>query len=182
MADSASCIDPCFTESPIQSTVVWRGVAQVSIPDPMHRRQLCVDRLGPQCWGQGPRASAVGTLRHTTALHLLQSGVAFNIIALWLGHASVNSPGARRGRPLCRADRALVGRQGGRTAAGGTGRHCDGQTLQGATARSRLRAPWRMTARITAPSNPSCLPAQICKRWSRRKPRPPLPSRGGQGT
>ncbi|WIM05929.1 MAG: tyrosine-type recombinase/integrase [Candidatus Nitricoxidivorans perseverans] len=27
-------------------------------------------------------------LRHTTAMHLLQSGVPFNIIALWLGHES----------------------------------------------------------------------------------------------
>lgn len=26
------------------------------------------------------------TIRHTTAMHLLQSGVAFNVIALWLGH------------------------------------------------------------------------------------------------
>lgn len=28
------------------------------------------------------------TLRHTTAMHLLQSGVRFNVIALWLGHES----------------------------------------------------------------------------------------------
>jgi site-specific recombinase XerD len=31
------------------------------------------------------------TLRHTTAMHLLQSGVPFNVIALWLGHASPNT-------------------------------------------------------------------------------------------
>ena len=30
-------------------------------------------------------------LRHTTAMHLLQSGVPFNIIALWLGHESINT-------------------------------------------------------------------------------------------
>jgi len=28
------------------------------------------------------------TIRHTTAMHLLQAGVAFNVIALWLGHES----------------------------------------------------------------------------------------------
>lgn len=28
------------------------------------------------------------TIRHTTAMHLLQSGVPFNVIALWLGHES----------------------------------------------------------------------------------------------
>jgi len=30
-------------------------------------------------------------LRHTTAMHLLQSGVPFNVIALWLGHESMNT-------------------------------------------------------------------------------------------
>lgn len=30
-------------------------------------------------------------LRHTTAMHLLQSGVSFHLIALWLGHESVNT-------------------------------------------------------------------------------------------
>lgn len=31
------------------------------------------------------------TLRHTTAMHLLQSGVTFNVIALWLGHESTTT-------------------------------------------------------------------------------------------
>ncbi len=31
------------------------------------------------------------TLRHTTAMHLLQSGVSFNVIAVWLGHESMNT-------------------------------------------------------------------------------------------
>jgi site-specific recombinase XerD len=31
------------------------------------------------------------TLRHTTAMHLLQSAVPFNVIALWLGHESTNT-------------------------------------------------------------------------------------------
>ncbi|WP_420803948.1 tyrosine-type recombinase/integrase [Rahnella ecdela] len=30
-------------------------------------------------------------LRHTTAMHLLQNGVPFNLIALWHGHESVNT-------------------------------------------------------------------------------------------
>ncbi len=33
----------------------------------------------------------IHTLRHTTAMHLLQSGVPFNVIALWLGHESTNT-------------------------------------------------------------------------------------------
>jgi site-specific recombinase XerD len=34
------------------------------------------------------RSISPHTIRHTTAMHLLQSGVAFNVIALWLGHES----------------------------------------------------------------------------------------------
>jgi len=31
------------------------------------------------------------TIRHTTALHLLQSGVALSVIALWLGHEQIGT-------------------------------------------------------------------------------------------
>ena len=31
------------------------------------------------------------TIRHTTAMHLLQSGVAFNVISLWLGHETATT-------------------------------------------------------------------------------------------
>ena len=31
-------------------------------------------------------------LRHTTAMHLLRSGVPFNVIALWLGHERATTP------------------------------------------------------------------------------------------
>ncbi|MDP3333589.1 MAG: tyrosine-type recombinase/integrase [Methylococcaceae bacterium] len=34
------------------------------------------------------RSISPHTIRHMTAMHLLQSGVAFNVIALWLGHES----------------------------------------------------------------------------------------------
>ncbi len=37
------------------------------------------------------KAVSPHTVRHTTAMHLLQSGVPFNVIALWLGHESVNT-------------------------------------------------------------------------------------------
>jgi site-specific recombinase XerD len=37
------------------------------------------------------KAVSPHTLRHTTAMHLLQSGVPFNVIALWLGHESMNT-------------------------------------------------------------------------------------------
>ena len=41
--------------------------------------------------GNAAPAVAPHTIRHTTAMHLLQSGVAFNVIALWLGHESPNT-------------------------------------------------------------------------------------------
>jgi len=31
------------------------------------------------------------TIRHTTAMHLLQAGVDFSVIALWLGHESTTT-------------------------------------------------------------------------------------------
>ena len=31
------------------------------------------------------------TIRRTTAMHMLQSGVPFNVIALWLGHESMTT-------------------------------------------------------------------------------------------
>ncbi len=31
------------------------------------------------------------TLRHTCAMHMLQSGVPFNVIALWLGHEKMTT-------------------------------------------------------------------------------------------
>src|SRR5262249_60343053 len=34
------------------------------------------------------KASSPHTIRHTTAMHLLQSGVDLTVIALWLGHES----------------------------------------------------------------------------------------------
>lgn len=74
---------------------------------PMHLS--IVEALSRYCWmrnlaGESAQDDApffVGTLaqkkvsphilRHTTAMHLLQSGVPFNIIALWLGHESTNT-------------------------------------------------------------------------------------------
>ncbi|MBK5967521.1 hypothetical protein CCR91_01700 [Thiorhodovibrio winogradskyi] len=31
------------------------------------------------------------SVRHSTAMHMLQSGVAFSVIALWLGHESMTT-------------------------------------------------------------------------------------------
>jgi len=48
------------------------------------------------------------TLRHTTAMHLLQSGVPFNVIALWLGHESTTTTHRYVEANLAMKERALA--------------------------------------------------------------------------
>lgn len=55
------------------------------------RLSLAVDRAAAEVPGLKGRRISPHTLRHTTAMHLLQSGVPFNVIALWLGHESTNT-------------------------------------------------------------------------------------------
>jgi len=47
------------------------------------------------------------TVRHSTAMHLLQSGVPFNVIALWLGHESTNTTHRYVEADLAMKERAL---------------------------------------------------------------------------
>ncbi len=55
------------------------------------RLALAVDRAATEHPSLTTRRVSPHTLRHTTAMHLLQSGVPFNVIALWLGHESTNT-------------------------------------------------------------------------------------------
>ncbi len=55
------------------------------------RLNLAVTRATAQQPSIGTKSVSPHTLRHSTAMHLLQSGVPFNVIALWLGHESVNT-------------------------------------------------------------------------------------------
>ena len=48
------------------------------------------------------------TLRHTSAMHLLQSGVPFNVIALWLGHESTTTTHRYVEADLAMKERALA--------------------------------------------------------------------------
>jgi site-specific recombinase XerD len=50
------------------------------------RLQIAVQRARTECPSLAKKTVSPHTLRHTTAMHLLQSGVPFNVIALWLGH------------------------------------------------------------------------------------------------
>jgi len=55
------------------------------------RLALAVDRAATELPSLESKRVSPHTLRHTTAMHLLQSGVPFNVIALWLGHESTNT-------------------------------------------------------------------------------------------
>ena len=53
-----------------------------------HRLQLAVKQAAFQCPTLKDRLFSPHVVRHTTAMHLLQSGVDITVIALWLGHES----------------------------------------------------------------------------------------------
>jgi integrase/recombinase XerD len=52
------------------------------------RLRAAVAAAAKQCPALGKRPVSPHTLRHTTAMHLLQAGVDITVIALWLGHES----------------------------------------------------------------------------------------------
>jgi site-specific recombinase XerD len=52
------------------------------------RLRVALDRAAKACPSLRGRKISPHTLRHTTAMHLLQSGVDITVIALWLGHES----------------------------------------------------------------------------------------------
>lgn len=51
-----------------------------------HRLQVAITSASERCPSLATRSISPHTLRHTTAMHLLQSGVDITVIALWLGH------------------------------------------------------------------------------------------------
>ena len=55
------------------------------------RLKIAVDKASKIYKGLSNKRVSPHTIRHTTAMHLLQSGVAFSVIALWLGHESTTT-------------------------------------------------------------------------------------------
>jgi hypothetical protein len=53
--------------------------------------QRAVDKAATRCPSLRTKRITPHVLRHTTALHLLQSGVDIAVIALWLGHESIET-------------------------------------------------------------------------------------------
>lgn len=50
-----------------------------------------VIQAGKECPSLFGKKISPHTIRHTTAMHLLQSGVDLSVIAMWLGHESINT-------------------------------------------------------------------------------------------
>jgi site-specific recombinase XerD len=55
------------------------------------RLDIAVARAAEVHTDLAKRSISPHTIRHSTAMHLLQSGVAFSVIALWLGHESATT-------------------------------------------------------------------------------------------
>jgi site-specific recombinase XerD len=68
-----------------------RNGQQMTRSNVEQRLDIAVARATIQLRSLAKKRISPHTIRHTTAMHLLQSGVAFNIIALWLGHESPNT-------------------------------------------------------------------------------------------
>ncbi len=50
------------------------------------RLQAAISKASQRCPSLAARPISPHTLRHTTAMHLLQSGLDITVIGLWLGH------------------------------------------------------------------------------------------------
>ncbi len=48
-------------------------------------------KAGDACPSIKKKRASPHTLRHTTAMHLVQSGVDITLIAMWLGHESIET-------------------------------------------------------------------------------------------
>lgn len=81
-------VEKLVTEQPI---FVNRTGAQLTRVGVRFRLARAVRAAAPTCPSLGTRRVSPHTFRHATALHLLQAGVALEVIALWLGHSSPNT-------------------------------------------------------------------------------------------
>jgi len=56
-----------------------------------HRLRMTLNKASQRCPSLTGRRISPHTIRHTTAMHLLQSGVDITVIALWLGHEDIGT-------------------------------------------------------------------------------------------
>lgn len=69
--------------------------------------QQAVDQAGSQCPSLIGKRISPHVVRHSTAMHLLQSGVDISLIALWLGHESIETTHVYIDADMATKERAL---------------------------------------------------------------------------
>jgi len=72
------------------------------------RLDIAVGRAAEAHPNLAKRRISPHSIRHSTAMHMLQSGVAFSVIALWLGHESVSTTHQYVEADLSMKDKALA--------------------------------------------------------------------------
>jgi site-specific recombinase XerD len=76
---------PGLPEQPVFPNRDGRAMSRSGVE---HRLDVAVHAATPSCCSLHNRSVSPHTIRHTTAMHLLQAGVDITVIALWLGHES----------------------------------------------------------------------------------------------
>jgi integrase/recombinase XerD len=85
----------------------WSG-ARMTRPAVTARLQLAVQRAATSCPQLTKRHVSPHTVRHSTAMHMLQAGVDITLIALWLGHESPTTTHMYVEADLAMRERALA--------------------------------------------------------------------------
>ena len=76
----------CIDRSPDSPVFPNHAGERLSRSGVEHRLRVALSTASKRCPSLTGRQISPHTLRHTTAMHLLQSGVDITVIALWLGH------------------------------------------------------------------------------------------------
>jgi integrase/recombinase XerD len=76
---------PTSADGPLLPNRSGRPLSRSGVED---RLELAVKKASESCPSLAKKNVSPHTIRHTTAMHLLQSGVDLTVIALWLGHES----------------------------------------------------------------------------------------------
>ena len=84
-----------------------RSGTQLTRPSVMTRLQLAVQSAASACPQLAKRRVSPHSIRHSTAMHMLQGGVDITVIALWLGHESPTTTHMYVEADLAMKERAL---------------------------------------------------------------------------
>jgi site-specific recombinase XerD len=94
--------------TPVSPLLPARGGQAMTRSNVTQRLNLAVQSAAKLHEGLRARRISPHTIRHTTAMHLLQSGVDLSVIALWLGHESPTTTHLYVEADLAMKDRALA--------------------------------------------------------------------------